>query len=61
VAAAADGSLEATGHRICDVAALADTLPAAIQTAYSNLRRIQALGSYYRTDVGESLWPPGEA
>ena len=60
VAEGTDGTLEATGHRICDVAALASTLSEAIATAYVNLRRVHSLGSYYRTDVGESLWPPGE-
>ncbi len=60
VALASDGTLEATGHRICDVAALGATLPEAIRKAYSNIRRIRSLGSYFRTDVGESLWPPGE-
>lgn len=59
VAAQADGSLEATGHRICDVAAVAANLPDAIATAYANIRKIRSLGSYFRTDVGESLWPPG--
>ena len=59
VAARADGVLEATGHRLCDVAALAGTLEEAIATAYRNIRRIHSLGSYFRTDVGQSLWPPG--
>lgn len=60
VAPSADGTgIEATGHRICDVAALAPTLPQAIALSYANIRRIHSLGSYFRTDVGESLWPPG--
>lgn len=59
VAARSDGSLEATGHRIADVAAVAGNLPDAIATAYANIRKISSLGSYFRTDVGESLWPPG--
>ncbi|MFO1458745.1 MAG: phosphoribosylglycinamide synthetase C domain-containing protein [Verrucomicrobiota bacterium] len=54
-----DGRLEATGHRLCDVAALAPSLPEAIESAYRNIRRIRSLGSYFRTDVGQSLWPPG--
>ena len=24
-----------------------------------NIRRLHSLGSYYRRDVGQSLWPPG--
>lgn len=59
VDAGPDGSLQATGHRICDVSALASSLTAAVRTAYANIRRIHSLGSYYRTDVGRSLWPPG--
>jgi phosphoribosylamine--glycine ligase len=55
-----DGKLLATGHRVADVIALAPTLDAAIQHAYANIRRIRVLGSYYRTDVGRSLWPPGQ-
>ena len=54
-----NGQLRMTGHRVADVAALADTLPAAIAKAYANIRRIRCLGSYYRLDVGQSLWPPG--
>jgi phosphoribosylamine---glycine ligase len=48
-----------TGHRICDVVAVSDSLPKAIASAYKNIAKIRCLGSYYRTDVGASLWPPG--
>ena len=51
--------LAATGHRIADVVAIAETLPMAIEQAYANIRKIRCLASYYRTDVGASLWPPG--
>lgn len=51
--------LLATGHRIADVVAIESTLEKAIAKAYSNIRKIQCLGSYHRTDVGQSLWPPG--
>lgn len=61
VASTPQGGLEATGHRICDVAALSTTLEGAIAAAYQNIRRIHSLGSYFRTDVGQSLWPPGNA
>jgi phosphoribosylamine---glycine ligase len=54
-----NGGLVATGHRIADVVALADTLERAVATAYRNIRKIRVLGSYYRTDVGRILWPPG--
>jgi phosphoribosylamine---glycine ligase len=59
VARDADGHLIATGHRIADVIALAPKLDAAVAKAYANLRKIRVVGSYFRTDVGESLWPPG--
>jgi phosphoribosylamine-glycine ligase len=55
------GGLEATGHRIADITALAGSLEEAIAKAYADIRKIRSLGSYYRTDVGQSLWPPGNA
>lgn len=59
VAMGTDGGLEATGHRLADVTAVRPNLEEAISTAYANIRRLHSLGSYFRTDVGESLWPPG--
>lgn len=55
----ADGGLLSIGHRLADVIALAPTLKAAIAKAYANIRKIRVVGSYFRTDVGQSLWPPG--
>jgi phosphoribosylamine-glycine ligase len=55
-----DGRLWSTGQRIADVIALAPTLDVAIARAYANIRKIRVLGSYYRTDIGRSLWPPGK-
>jgi phosphoribosylamine-glycine ligase len=55
----AEGKLFASGQRIADVVALAPDLDAAIARAYANIRKIRVLGSYYRTDIGQSLWPPG--
>ena len=60
VARGADGKLVSTGHRIADVTALAPTLDAAVTKAYANIRKIRVIGSYFRTDVGKSLWPPGK-
>ena len=59
VARSADGGLMSTGHRIADVIALAPTLEAAMAKAYANIRKIRVVGSYFRTDIGQSLWPPG--
>ncbi len=57
---ARDGAgLVTTGHRIADVVAIAPSLDQAIATAYSNIGRIRSVGSYFRGDVGRSLWPPG--
>jgi phosphoribosylamine---glycine ligase len=60
VAPGVDGKLMATGHRTADIIALAPKLDAAIAKAYANIRKIRVLSSYFRTDVGKSLWPPGE-
>jgi phosphoribosylamine-glycine ligase len=54
-----DGKLVTTGHRIADVIALGPDLDSAIEKAYSNIRKIRCLASYFRPDVGKSLWPPG--
>ena len=59
VARGADGGLLATGHRIADVIGLAPTLATALERAYATIRQLRVVGSYYRTDVGRSLWPPG--
>ena len=52
--------LVATGHRIADVVAIERDLSSAIRKAYQNIERIHCLASYYRTDIGASLWPPGK-
>jgi len=49
----------ATGHRIADVIAFGEVLDEAIGRAYTNVRKVRSLGSYYRPDIGRSLWPPG--
>lgn len=59
VSADPKGRLHMTGHRIADVAAVRGTMREAIAAAYENIAKIRCLGSYYRTDVGASLWPPG--
>ena len=59
VAADGSGGLLATGHRLADVIALGASLEEAIEKAYANIRKIRSLGSYFRPDIGRSLWPPG--
>jgi phosphoribosylformylglycinamidine synthase len=61
VASDGTGGLLTTGHRIADVIAFGTTLDAAIDKAYANIRKIRSLGSFYRPDIGKSLWPPGNA
>ncbi|HEV2395061.1 MAG TPA: phosphoribosylglycinamide synthetase C domain-containing protein [Verrucomicrobiae bacterium] len=54
-----NGGLVATGHRIGDVVAYGASLKDAIGRAYQNIIKIRSLSSYYRPDIGRSLWPPG--
>jgi len=54
-----DGILVTAGHRYADCIALGATLEAAAGKAMENIRKIRVLGSYYRTDIGRTLWPPG--
>jgi phosphoribosylamine-glycine ligase len=54
-----DGRLVTTGHRIADVVGFGASLAAAIKKASANIRKIRSLGSYYRMDIGQTLWPPG--
>jgi phosphoribosylamine-glycine ligase len=44
-------------NRIADVTATGRTVEEAIETAYRNIKKITCPGSYYRTDIGQSLWP----
>lgn len=53
-------NLVATGHRIADVVAIKRDLNSAIREAYESIQCIHCPASYYRTDIGASLWPPGE-
>lgn len=55
VAEKKEGQLHVTGHRIADFIAMGKSLPESIQLAYANIARVRCLGSYYRTDMGESL------
>jgi phosphoribosylamine---glycine ligase len=53
------GGMWMTGHRIADVTAVGRSLEGALGRVYANIRRIRCAGSYYRLDIGRSLWPPG--
>jgi phosphoribosylamine---glycine ligase len=54
-----NGQLLATGHRLADVIGFGNTMEAARTRAYANIRKIRSVGSYYREDIGQTLWPPG--
>jgi phosphoribosylamine-glycine ligase len=61
IARSEGGQLFTTGHRIADVIAFGPSLSTAVKKANANIRKIRSLGSYYRTDIGQSLWPPGNS
>ena len=46
------------GHRIADLNACGPTLESARAQVYADIRKVRCLGSYYRFDLGETLWPP---
>ena len=45
-------------NRIADLNATGTSVEEALASVYRNIRKITCPGSYYRTDIGESLWPP---
>ncbi len=52
--------LPVMGHRIAECNAYSKNLDQALAQAYENINFLHCLGSYYRLDVGKSLWPPGQ-
>lgn len=61
VGPAPGGGLLALGHRLADAVGYGPDLPTALDRAYATVRRLRSAGSYYRNDIGRSLWPPGRA
>ena len=55
-----DGGMLMSGHRVADIVAVDSSLQHAVDRCYENIKKIYCLSSYYRTDIGASLWPPGE-
>lgn len=55
-----EGKLFTNGQRIADLVAIEATLEQAVQRVYDNVSRVRCTSSYYRTDIGQSLWPPGK-
>jgi phosphoribosylamine-glycine ligase len=55
------GRLATSGYganRIADLTATGASVEEALESVYRNIHKISCAGSYYRTDVGKSLWPP---
>ena len=55
-----DEQLLADGHRLLEVNAYGTDLDTAIAKCYQQLSHIRCSSSYYRTDIGQSMWPPGQ-
>ena len=53
------GRMLMSGHRIADIVAVDDNLDSATGRAYDTVKKIYCLSSYYRLDIGQSMWPPG--
>lgn len=53
------GMLFMTGHRIADFIAFGKSVESALELAYQNIKKVRCLSSYYRTDIGQTKWPPG--
>ena len=51
----------ADGHRLLEVNAYGESVEQALTHCYAQLQRIHCSGSYYRTDIGQTMWPPGSA
>ena len=61
VMAGQDNEILADGHRLLEVNAFGETVEQALKHCYTQLQGIHCSGSYYRTDIGETMWPPGSA
>jgi phosphoribosylamine-glycine ligase len=54
-----DQQILADGHRLLDVNGYGENLTVAIHNTYDIMNTISCSNSYYRNDIGLSLWPPG--
>ncbi|CAI8230873.1 MAG: Phosphoribosylamine--glycine ligase [Glaciecola sp. HTCC2999] len=57
----AEHPILASGHRLLDVNAFGVNKDDAVRHAYTLMSTIRCSNSYYRTDIGASMWPPGAA
>ena len=49
----------ADGHRLLDVNAFGQDKDTAVASAYALMQAVRCSNSYYRTDIGDTMWPPG--
>ncbi|MDG1253915.1 MAG: phosphoribosylamine--glycine ligase [Glaciecola sp.] len=49
----------ADGHRLLDVNAFGQDKGTAVARAYALMQDVGCSNSYYRTDIGDTMWPPG--
>jgi len=49
----------ADGHRLLDVNAFGQDKDTAVARAYALMQDLGCSNSYYRTDIGDTMWPPG--
>jgi phosphoribosylamine---glycine ligase len=49
----------ADGHRLLDVNAFGQDKDTAVARAYALMQDVGCSNSYYRTDIGDTMWPPG--
>ena len=49
----------ADGHRLLDVNAFGQDKDTAVARAYALMQDVGCSNSYYRTDIGNTMWPPG--
>lgn len=49
----------ADGHRLLDVNAFGQNKDTAVARAYALMQDLGCSNSYYRTDIGDTMWPPG--
>jgi phosphoribosylamine--glycine ligase len=49
----------ADGHRLLDVNAFGADKDTAVARAYALMQDVRCSNSYYRTDIGATMWPPG--
>ena len=55
-----DGKLLTSGGRVLGVTAVADTLQAAVDKAYEEVKKVRFANAYYRRDIGARALAAGK-